>query len=55
MIVKNPVLIRNRLFFNKIMRDMRAMRAIYENIISDEERKYQAVPAINKCVLYHGS
>ena len=50
MIVRNPALIRNRLFFNKIMKNMRAMRATYENIVSDEEGKYQAVAwsAINK-------
>ena len=49
MIVKNPALIHKALFFSKITKSMRAMRAIYENIVSDKERKYQAVawPAMN--------
>lgn len=50
MIVKIPALIHKALFFSKITKSMRAMRAIYENIVSDKEGKYQAVawPAINK-------
>ena len=49
MIVKIPALIHKALFFSKITKSMMAMRAIYENIVSDKEGKYQAVawPAMN--------
>ena len=43
MIVKIPALIHKALFFSKIMDSMRVMRAIYENIVSDKEGRYQAV------------